>query len=1724
MASLMGVAFMLSSLGTISAESGGEQNNPDKICYYKKKKCPKCEGGTCEKDPDPEGDLVPYKVSNGKKCPTDPVEAGLDDSYEFDHEEEVPKTRSLRSGVRAAQPVRLAGGFSPNLVNPKNLKVFGDGAEVVRDADTNVRQIKGDTGFMDAVYTAETKTLELRFYKPADIKPGKVNGVYQIKDGVTSLHVVRYVQEEDNTYREERIDNSAASPSVKSHKVTQTVGPEPYTVTHTKTYLHGEGLSAVEYRRATNKITAIPNGEPQEEKYLCMVEELGSDGQWHVTERKAGRRATYKEEDGAVPLYECNAVNEDGTPMNPIATETTYTYYSDPLVPASYGKVRTLRRNDGYWENKYYDENASAGLEMTRTESPWLNTAAHEPGEAPQGQIRVKSETRCNTDTGIEDITEVVGGITIAKEWTEKSRADQQKVKLVRHQPHSGGDKITTTVRYRNAQDIPAYLRGKTVSVHHADGSMSLYSYALNEQNLTVTKDTGYGAGNSVNHGTRTVSIQDKDSGKLKEEVRYALEGGQAHWLGSKTGVQFDNAGTCMKWVYDNNPDDYTEQRKDCCHVTWEKGRDGIESTYTYDAQGRKTVATSRGITFSTEYRGLTTIQWKQAKGSSQKYLVGEVSRNLAGQTVEEKSPIAGGKTLATQYEEDIAARTKATHTPYGTASTRLSSADHQLLSETGTTGITQNYTYTPTAQHGGGLVVTVTDGNRSRTETTDLLNHTVAEQSGGNALTQYAYDAAGRITQTVLPDGEKQLHVYENEVQISGLDLNGDGALTAAIDRMEKSERVFDSSWPEDKGSWKTVTSRAWQGSWQPVSLTWTTEDGTKTRNQTPGTDGYAIQEHPPVSAQGNSHTVSESSPDGQVQERVYTMADGHVTSTTSTWKDGRGQVVSTEGKTFDSWGNMLTQTDGRTGTTAYSYDDGTGEVLNQTMPDQSVVSYQYDDYGRRVTTVFPDGTEQHQDYDTEGRIIRQWGSQQYPVSYEYDAYGQKTGMTTYRVPVGDAAAWPEGAEGDKTTWSYDAATGNLLQKTYADGRGMSYTYTPGGKLKTETNARGNVTTYSHDAAGRQIAVQVNDNGLTPTKTFSYDQLDRQVSAATEGVASYQYIYNDQDQVTEEQITIPTVNGNLERSLVRAYDSHGRPTGYQLKNGDTVEQTFSYTYTPTGQLAGVSADGKEFTYDYLPNAPHLISQMTAPVHTVTHTYVANRDMLISKINRWKNKVDNPIISAYTYTVNSLGQRTSVSTEGEAFGATPADWAWGYDVLGQVASANEDHYSYDQIGNRRTSRKGDAPDTVYTANALNQYSRIGATTPTHDADGNQLTGLAPTTTVPARDTLSFTYNAENRPVQITQNGEVRESYTYDHMGRRIHKGDTVTLYDGYNAIAEYKSNTRTLKTTYAWGHDLSGTAQGAGGVGGLLSVTEHDRQLPLTSYPCYDGNGNITEYLTEEGTGTIAAHYEYDAFGQVSRKTGNRDYGYQFSTKPYDSLTGLLYYNYRHYDPSNGRWISRDPIAEQGGWHLYGMAGNNTIAKFDNLGLKYDDLKAKFKDYDSNFASEKLPDEFTQSFNCAGLATRTFVFLGLEQLQENYLSKGKAIGCSEKCEKCQIKFWVWQYQITPEVNVNGKILKGETAQDFHVVAGKVSCEDGSDLKNVFSKNGKRPMIGPNLGSSFKPKDVEIATENTASAKPFFFNTATNSFTTQRTEYIVLAKRENMKENCYCLDANQTGGH
>ena len=74
----------------------------------------------------------------------------------------------------------------------------------------------------------------------------------------------------------------------------------------------------------------------------------------------------------------------------------------------------------------------------------------------------------------------------------------------------------------------------------------------------------------------------------------------------------------------------------------------------------------------------------------------------------------------------------------------------------------------------------------------------------------------------------------------------------------------------------------------------------------------------------------------------------------------------------------------------------------------------------------------------------------------------------------------------------------------------------------------------------------------------------------------------------------------------------------------------------------------------------------------------------------------------------------------------------------------------------------------------------------------------------------------------------------------------------------------------------------------------------------------------------------------MTKATGNNAASnpFRFSSEYFDEETGLVYYNYRYYNPELGRWISRDPIEEQGGYNLYGMIGNNLLNNWDIWGQK----------------------------------------------------------------------------------------------------------------------------------------------------------------------------------------------
>ena len=105
-----------------------------------------------------------------------------------------------------------------------------------------------------------------------------------------------------------------------------------------------------------------------------------------------------------------------------------------------------------------------------------------------------------------------------------------------------------------------------------------------------------------------------------------------------------------------------------------------------------------------------------------------------------------------------------------------------------------------------------------------------------------------------------------------------------------------------------------------------------------------------------------------------------------------------------------------------------------------------------------------------------------------------------------------------------------------------------------------------------------------------------------------------------------------------------------------------------------------------------------------------------------------------------------------------------------------------------------------------------------------------------------------------------------------------------------------------------------------------------TYYYITDANKNVVCLLSGYSS---AADYQYGPWGEIRDIEGTAAYWnpFRFSSEFYDDETGLVYYNYRYYAPALGRWLSRDPIGEEGGMNLYAMIKNNTINHYDITGL-----------------------------------------------------------------------------------------------------------------------------------------------------------------------------------------------
>ena len=472
-----------------------------------------------------------------------------------------------------------------------------------------------------------------------------------------------------------------------------------------------------------------------------------------------------------------------------------------------------------------------------------------------------------------------------------------------------------------------------------------------------------------------------------------------------------------------------------------------------------------------------------------------------------------------------------------------------------------------------------------------------------------------------------------------------------------------------------------------------------------------------------------------------------------------------------------------------------------------------------------------------------------------------------------------------------------------------------------------------------RNFLVGISYSDATPGQSFAYDHLG-QLTQITDAAGMRTFACNPYG---EPETDCLEANG-LSWQVSELYDGLGRPAGYELSAGERRVQQARLSYDGKGRLSALAAEGMEtpFSWTYCEQGG-LVEQLAYPNGmTRVNTYENSRDLLSVIDYRRPGSANPPARHEYDY--DALGRPTRRrDTWNTAAPKTTRLFTYnsrGELVGDQLRPGGRFGYQYDNIGNRKEAFEFGST-TDYETDELNRYAGIvrnggEAFTPQYDADGNQT--LIRTST----GIWQVSYNAENRPVRfVNESAKTVVECTYDSMGRRFEKKVTVGGTAGFHARYLYRDHlqvaecdltgeTPKLVRSYLWDPSEPEATR-------VLSMTRWEAngtQVKEHLYCMHDAMKNVTS-LFGEARGRRAL-YEYRPYGGLVTSEGNmaQENKFRFSCEYMDDELGLIYYNYRHLNPRDGRWISRDPIAEQGGWNLFAFVKNNSIINFDYLGEK----------------------------------------------------------------------------------------------------------------------------------------------------------------------------------------------
>jgi len=597
-------------------------------------------------------------------------------------------------------------------------------------------------------------------------------------------------------------------------------------------------------------------------------------------------------------------------------------------------------------------------------------------------------------------------------------------------------------------------------------------------------------------------------------------------------------------------------------------------------------------------------------------------------------------------------------------------------------------------------------------------------------------------------------------------------------------------------------------------------------------------------------------------------------------------------------------------------------------------------------------------------------------------------------------SVTWPVGNLGspDITRWLYQGETGLCTQKDYPlrgdlsgeEVASVKFSYNKRNQLYQRTWPDNRITTYKY---GNEVPGEANDALLrsvtyddgTPSVTFSYNAAIGHLNTVSDAIGTRSFTYNSTDfQLASEQLSSSFYGTSSTLCITHRYQTasngvNGRYAGF---NTGTVSspmaiQSINYGYdATTGRVQNV-VGVDNFKYGYEQNTDWITTVATgdpaSPIFQRKMQWATWRQSVDVCTTKWTGDT----IQQQVYDNDWHGDRWRQTESGRYYASAAhgqvstypsdaykrmmyyhqnpanADASINYDSVTKSISRD---WTYDGAGNRSSDTSYAASSSTLTtnewvSNGRNQVTTLGyALAPlsiSYDQNGNISTDA----------NWTYVYDGENRlhtmKASASNTSPVKGlRFTYDYLGRRVRKetfsdtnfdttaigetprSDIRFLWNDFNLIAELDAlHSFGVIRSYVWGLDKSGVLQGDGGVGGLLMICKGGSNY----YPLVDAAGNVTGLL--DSSGGIVEKYSMNSFGEPDlAKTQDLVIGnpFRFASKYLDVETGLYQYNYRYYNPALGRFISSDPIAENGGVNLYSYCGSDPANQADFLGMLYD--------------------------------------------------------------------------------------------------------------------------------------------------------------------------------------------